>query len=98
MSVAPIQAPWRVSSKLPNFLGRSDTVCAALTSCSVFFSYIPALPQAIRLPCQYRINLQSGDVLFSTLARDRLDGQVACKVFQDAKPALKAYTPRKQGS
>jgi hypothetical protein len=24
--------------------------------------------------------------------------QVVCKVFQDAKPALKAYTPRKQGA
>ena len=32
------------------------------------------------------------------MARDYLDGQVVCKVFQDAKPALKAYTPRKQGA
>jgi len=29
-------------------------------------------------------------------SRDCLDGQVACKVFQDAKPALKAYTLRKR--
>ena len=27
---------------------------------------------------------------------DCLDGQVACRVFQDAKSALKAYTLRKQ--
>jgi hypothetical protein len=27
-------------------------------------------------------------------SRDCLDGQVACKVFQDAKSALKAYTLR----
>jgi len=32
------------------------------------------------------------------LARNYLDGHVVCKVFQDAKPALKAYTPRKQGA
>ena len=29
-------------------------------------------------------------------SRDCLDGQVACQVFQDAKPALKAYTLRKR--
>ena len=29
-------------------------------------------------------------------SRDCLDGQVACRVFQDAKPALKAYTLRKR--
>jgi hypothetical protein len=29
-------------------------------------------------------------------SRDCLDGQVACKVFQDAKPALRAYTLRKR--
>ncbi|MGH7869341.1 MAG: hypothetical protein ACREP9_17320 [Candidatus Dormibacteraceae bacterium] len=29
-------------------------------------------------------------------SRDCLDGQVACKVFQDAKPALRTYTLRKQ--
>jgi len=29
-------------------------------------------------------------------SRGCLDGQVACEVFQDAKPALKAYTLRKR--
>jgi len=29
-------------------------------------------------------------------SRDCLDGQVACEVFQDAMPALKAYTLRKR--
>ena len=29
-------------------------------------------------------------------SRPCLDGQVACRVFQDAKPALKAYTLRKR--
>ena len=29
-------------------------------------------------------------------SRGCLDGQVACKVFQDAKPAMKAYTLRKR--
>ncbi len=29
-------------------------------------------------------------------SRDCLDGQVACRVFQDAKPALKAYTLRRR--
>ena len=29
-------------------------------------------------------------------SRDCLDGQVACQVFQEAKPALKAYTLRRR--
>jgi hypothetical protein len=29
-------------------------------------------------------------------SRDCLDGRIACRVFQDAKPALKAYTLRKR--
>jgi len=34
----------------------------------------------------------------SVLVRGCRDGQAACKVFQDAEAALKAYTPLKQGS
>jgi transposase InsO family protein len=47
-------------------------------------------------PCQVQT---WAEVLANELnhrSRDCLDGQVACKVFQDAKSALKAYTLRKR--